>query len=89
MTEIEHKLASIERREQQLDEDRRKFTEAAIRLGRERTALSVRFFQSIIQKGESLLNTFIVTQREKEALDEERRSVATQKLLEDLPKTPA
>lgn len=42
----EHKEL-LDKRQQDLDEERRKFTEAAIKLGKERTALEVSSFVSI------------------------------------------
>ncbi|TPX67890.1 hypothetical protein SpCBS45565_g03517 [Spizellomyces sp. 'palustris'] len=66
LMDLQEQKDELEQKCQQLEEERGKFTEAAIKLGIERAAL----------------------QREKMAFEEERRSLATQKLLKSLPETP-
>ncbi|KAJ3074336.1 Afadin- and alpha-actinin-binding protein [Podochytrium sp. JEL0797] len=66
LSELEEQKQLIARRSEQLDEERRKFTDAAIRLGRER----VQF------------------EKEKDVFEEEKRSAATQHILEQMPDTP-
>lgn len=64
--EVDEKVESLRREREQLDQERRQFTEAAIKLGRGRAAL----------------------QAEREAFEEEKRSLQTQAMLSSLPDTP-
>ncbi|KAI9318269.1 hypothetical protein BDR26DRAFT_417082 [Obelidium mucronatum] len=66
LSDLDEQRNMIARRSEQLDEERRKFTEAAIRLGRERCAF----------------------EREKEDFEEQKRTLTTQHILEQMPDTP-
>jgi predicted DNA-binding protein (UPF0251 family) len=64
--EIEIQRKELENARMLLDQERRQFTEAAVRMGLERAQL----------------------QKEKEALEENKRQVETQELLKTMPTTP-
>lgn len=66
MDEIEIQRKELENARMLLDQERKQFTEAAVRMGLERAQL----------------------QKEKEALEENKRQVETEELLKTMPTTP-
>jgi predicted DNA-binding protein (UPF0251 family) len=64
--EIEIQRKELENARMLLDQERKQFTEAAVRMGLERAQL----------------------QKEKEALEENKRQVETEELLKTMPTTP-
>lgn len=69
---------------QQLDEERKRFTEAAIKLGKEKAVLEVKSLSQIL---DSYLLSFI-SQAERLQFLDEKRSWQVEMMLADLPATP-